>query len=102
RRQGLALAARRDDDHLVIGEVLDLLRRDQKPIWRRRDPKVACDVEVLAHRTADEGDTLVEADGGVDHLLDAVDVGGEAGDDHTACAASESLEQRRSYARLRR
>ena len=66
------------------------------------DAEVRGDVEVLAHRAPDERDLAVERDGGVDHLLDAVHVGGEAGDHDPALAAREDLEQRRPDARLRR
>ena len=56
RRERLALAAGRDRDHLLVGEVLDLLRRDQQPGGRVGDPEVGGDVEVLAHRAPDQGD----------------------------------------------
>src|SRR5829696_8545596 len=36
--------------------------------------EVAADVDVLAHRPADQRDLAAERVGGVDHLLDAVDV----------------------------
>ena len=101
RRERLALAAGRDRDHLLVGEVLDLARLDQQAVGRVGDPEVGGDVEVLAHRAPDQRDLAVELGGGVDHLLDAVDVGGEAGDDDPALAAPERLQQRRADARLR-
>ena len=100
-REWLALAPGRDRDHLVVGKVLDLLRRDQQPVGSVGDPEVAGDVEVLAHRAANECDSPVERHAGVDHLLHAVDVGGEAGDDDPALAARELLQQRRPDGRLR-
>ena len=89
------------DDDLLVGEVLDLPRLDEEPRRRLGDPEVRGDVEVLAHRAADQRHPAVELHGGVDHLLDAVDVGGEGGDDDPALAAGEGLQQRRADARLR-
>ena len=89
RRERLALAAGRDHDDLLVGEVLDLARLDEEPLRRVGDPEVGGDVEVLAHRAADQRDPAVELHGGVDHLLDAVDVGGEGGDDDPALAVGE-------------
>ena len=102
RRERLALAAGRDHDDLLVGEVLDLARLDEDARRRLGDPQVGGDVEVLAHRAADQGDLAVELDGGVDHLLDAVDVGGEGGDDDPPLALRELLQQGRADARLRR
>ena len=76
-----------------------------RPVGRVRDPEVGGDVEVLAHRAPDQRDLAVELRGGVDHLLDAVDVGGEAGDDDPALAAartSRAAPGRRSTPRARR
>ena len=98
----LPLAAGRDHDHLLVGEVLDLLRRDEEAVRRAGHAQVGGDVEVLPHRAPDEGDAAVEPCGGVDRLLDPVDVGGEAGHDDAARAAREDLEQGRADARLRR
>ena len=84
RRERLPLAAGRDHDHLLVGEVFDLPRLDEQPLGGLGDPEVGGDVEVLAHRAPDQGDPAVEFDRGVDRLLDAVDVGGERGDDDPA------------------
>src|SRR6478735_3682212 len=53
-------------------------------------------------RSAESGSPClpVELDRRVDHLLDAVDVGGEGGDDDPAPAVREGLEQGRADARL--
>ena len=70
------------------------------PVGRRRHAQVRGDVEVLAHRAAHERHLAVEFDGRVDHLLDAVDVRGEAGDDDAPLAAREDLVERGTDRRL--
>ena len=102
RGERLTLAAGGDHDHLFVREVLDLAGLDEEPRWRLRDAEARGDVEVLAHRAPDERDAAVELHRGVDHLLDAVDVGGEGGDDDPPLAGRERLQQRRTDARLRR
>ena len=62
----------------------------------------AADVDVLAHRASHQRDLAPERGGGVDHLLHAVDVGGEAGDDDPALGAAEDLLQVRARRRARR
>jgi hypothetical protein len=101
RRERLALTAGRDHDDLLVGEVPDLARLDEDPLRRVGDPEVGGDVEVLAHRAPDQRHLAVEPYRGIDHLLDAVDVGGEGGDDDPALAAGELLQQRRADRRLR-
>jgi hypothetical protein len=64
--------------------------------------ELAADGDVLAHRAADQRDLAVERRGGVDDLLHAVDVGGEAGDDDAALGAREDLLEVRADDRLRR
>ena len=58
--------------------------------------------DVLAHRAPDQRDLAAERCGGVDDLLDAVDVRREAGDDDAALAAQERLLQVRADLRLAR
>ena len=101
-RQRLALGAGRDHDHLVVGEVLDLLDADEHPLGHLDVAEPAADVDVLAHRAADQRDLAAERLGGVDDLLDAVDVRREAGDDDAALAAPERLLELGPDARLGR
>ena len=92
RRQRLALAAGRDHHQLVVREVLDLASGPRaSPRGCRCGPSIAADVHVLAHRAADQRDLAPERRGGVHHLLHAVDVRGEAGDDDPPVAAREHL-----------
>ena len=53
--------------------------------------ELAADIHVLAHRAAHQRDLAAELRGGVDHLLHAVDVRGEAGDHDPPLAACEHL-----------
>ena len=57
------------------------------PVGHLDVAELAADVHVLAHRAADQRDLAAERRGGVDDLLDAMDVRGEAGDDDAALAA---------------
>ena len=75
----------------MVGPVLDLVRLDQQPLGNLDVAERSPDIDVLAHRTADQRDLATERGGRVDALLDAVDVGGEAGDDDAALGPSEDL-----------
>ena len=102
RRQRLALRAGRDDHDPVVGEVVDLARPDDQPVGHLDVAELAPDPDVLAHRAPDERDLAVERVGGVDDLLHAVDVRGEARDDDAPLAAREDLLEMRADDRLRR
>ena len=95
RGQRLALASRGDHDELVVREVLDLPRAHQYALRDIDMAEHAADVHVLAHRAADERDLAAELARRVHHLLHAVDVGGEAGDDDATLAAGEDLNEPR-------
>ncbi len=95
-RQGchrFALGAGADQHHLVVREVVQRLDvHDQA----RRDLQVAQvpgDAHVADHRAADEGDPAAVFMGGVEDLLDAVDVAGEARHDDALAGAREHLAQ---------
>jgi hypothetical protein len=100
--QRLALAAGRDDDELVVGEVRELAGLDEHAVGHLDVPEHAPDVDVLAHRPADERHLATVGHRSVDHLLDAVDVRGEAGDHDAALAAPEQVRQGRAGDRLAR
>ena len=101
RGQGLALRAGRDDDDALVGEVLELAQADQLPVVDVDVPERASDADVLAHRASDESDLAIERGGGVERLLHAVDVRGEARDHDPAHAAGEHVLQRWTHQRLR-
>ena len=88
-RQRLALGAGRDDHDLLGRELVDLAQRDQHRLGHLDVAQRAADVDVLAHRAPDERDLASQRRRGVDHLLHAVDVGREAGDDDPALAVME-------------
>ena len=91
--QRLALGSGRDHDHLMVGPILHLVGLDHHPLGHLDVAQRAADVDVLAHRAAHQRDLAPQRGGGVDHLLDAVDVGGEARDDDAALGAAEHLLQ---------
>ena len=102
RAERLALGARGDDHELVVGPVVDLARLDEDALGHVDVAQRAADVHVLAHRAPDERDLAAVRRGGVDDLLDAVDVRREARDDDAPLAAAEDLLQARADDRLAR
>jgi hypothetical protein len=91
--QRLALGACRDDHELLVGPVVELARREQDPLGDRDVAQRAPDVDVLAHGAPDERHLAPERRGRVHHLLDAVDVRRERGDDDPPLAAQEDVLQ---------
>ena len=57
-------------------------------------PERAADADVLAHRAPDQRDLAIERGGGVDDLLDAVDVRGEAGHDDPSLGSAAKTSSR--------
>ena len=76
---------------LWSGQSSTSLGLDQHPVGDLDVAERAADVDVLAHRAADQRDLAPERGGGVDDLLHAVDVGREARDDDPALGAREHL-----------
>ena len=101
-RERLTLGAGRDHHYPFVGEILDLAGLYQHAVGRVGHAQIGGDVEVLAHRTADQGDLAAEPCGSVDYLLDPVDVRGERGNDDPAFAAGERVVEGRADARLGR
>ena len=98
RRHRLALAAG-GDQHLALGgEVGEVLGVDHDA---RRDVEVAevlGDAHVAHHGPTDVPDLAAVRDRGVEDLLHAVHVGGEAGDDDPLVAVVEDpVEDRRRW-----
>ena len=101
-RHGLALRAGRDDADLAVGEPVDLLDVHQDPVGDLEDPQSPGQLDVLAHRPPEGGHLAPAGHGGVDHLLDAVDVAGEAGHhDAVALAGQEDPSQGGPHRALR-
>ena len=103
RRHRLALAARAEDHHLAGRQLHRLLRLDQDVLRHVEVAERARDVQVLAHRAADDRDLAPDLDRDVDRLLHPVHVRGEAR--RRGCgpcaAASASGTPRRRGARSR-
>ena len=100
RAHRLALAARRDDDHLLHAVVVDLVDIDNRAFRRRDVAKLERDVDDVDHAAAEHGDVALVAHSRVDDLLDAVDVGGEGRDDDALLAALEEAVEGSSHGAL--
>ena len=76
-------AAGKDEQALGI-EAANILRANDHAIRNAKIAEVVGDFDVVDHAAADEGDFAANAIGDVDDLLNAVDGGGEAREDHAA------------------
>ena len=68
------------------GQLLGELEVDEQAVGHVQQPELAGDLHVAHHRAADQRDLPLGCHGGVEHLLHAVHVRGEAGDDDPAAA----------------
>ncbi len=75
----------------MVGEAVELLDVDEDAVRHVEVAEVGRDPHVADHRPADHGDLAAGLLGGVEHLLDAVHVGGEAGHDDPALGVAEDL-----------
>ena len=71
------------------GEAVDVLDVDQGVVGDVQEAELAGQGHVLLHRPAEGGHRSAAGDGGVGHLLDPVDVAGEAGHDEPAVRARQ-------------
>ena len=94
RRHRLALAPRAQDEKLIGSELGRLVRIHDRVLREGDVPEVARDVEVLAHRAADDDDLPPALDGDVGRLLHAVDVRGERRDEDLSRAQREDRAER--------
>ena len=101
RRQWLPLGASGDDDQLVVRPVLHLVRRHQQAFGNLDVTERAADVDVLSHRASDERHLARQRGGGVDDLLDAMDVRRKAGHDDPPIGVGEHLLELRADLALR-
>src|SRR5690606_19592826 len=81
RRNRLALGAGGNEDELVVAQVVDLLDVDDGVLGDGEVAQFGGDAHVAHHGASDEGHLAAVGVGGVEHLLDAVDVRGEGRDD---------------------
>ena len=93
---GLALAAGGDDDHLVARQLVELLDIHHHVV---RDIHIAQHLghaQDVLHAAPGDADLAAVLHRHVDDLLQAVDVGGEGGDDDALVAALEELVEARA------
>ena len=90
-RHRLALAARAEDHRLLGPQELELVGLDHQLVPDLEVAEVSRDVDVLPQRAADQADLPPCLVGHVHGLLDAVDVGGEGGDEDPAFALGNQV-----------
>ncbi len=101
-RHGLSLGAGRDHAHLARLELIDVLDVDHGTVGDVQEPEFPGQGHVLLHRAAQGGHLPPPGDGGIGHLLDPVDVAGEAGHDEPSVRpGQEDPPQRLAHRRLR-
>ena len=99
RGHRLTLGAGADEDDLVVRIVRQLLEVDHHARRHLEETELLSDAHVAQHRPADHGDLATVGVRRIENLLDAVDVGGEAGDDDPASRVAEyCLDRRRELA----
>src|SRR6478735_7026965 len=91
RRHRLALGAGADEDHLVVGQVVELLDVDEDAVGDLEIAELGGDAHVADHGAPDHGHLAAGLLGGVQDLLDAVHVAAEAGDDDASLGVPEHL-----------
>ena len=88
-RHRLALRARAHEHDLVVRQRVHPLLVDEHALGHGEVAEVGRDRHVADHRPADQRDPAAVRGGGVEHLLDAVDVGREGRDDHAPLGGRE-------------
>ena len=96
----LALGAGGDDDLLVQGQTLDAVDVHQCVFGHLHVAQLRGDLHDVLHAPAGDGHLPPAGGGGVQHLLDAVDVAGEGGDDDALLAAGELPLERGAHGAL--
>ncbi|MBG9887153.1 hypothetical protein ABE10_11550, partial [Bacillus toyonensis] len=90
-RHRLALRAGGHVDDLVVGQIARLFVVDQHVTGDLEIAQLLCDRHVPDHAPAEEGDATTMRVGGVDDLLDAMHVAGEARHDNAARRLADHL-----------
>ena len=88
-RHGLALAAGGDDADLIAGQALDLIQVCQGAFGHLHVPQLGGHFQRIFHAAAADGHLPAIPCRHVHHLLDAIHVRGEGGDDDALVAAVE-------------
>ncbi len=97
----LALAAGRQNDLLRRRQRHQLFQRAQQSRRQREVAELGGDGDVLLHRAAEQRHVTAAGSGQREHLLDAMDVRGERGQDDAPGGRVEALGQRRADLDLR-
>src|SRR6476469_9539907 len=87
----LTLGAGADEDELVVTQAVDPLDVDEDAVGHLEVAELGGDAHVAHHRPADHGDLASGRLRGVEHLLHAVHVAAEAGDDDPSLGVPEDL-----------
>ena len=89
-------------DDLVVGQVARLLVVDEDALGHVEVAEVLGDAHVAHHAAAEERDPPAVGGRGIQHLLHAVDVAGEARDDDPARRLADHLVEHRADVALER
>ena len=96
----LALAAGGDDDLLLGRQALDAVDVHHRALGQLHIPQLRGHLHDVLHAAAGDGHLPPAGGGGVDDLLDAVDIAGEGGDDNALFAPSELPDKRLAHGAL--
>src|SRR5229473_164970 len=99
-RHWFGLAATGENDQAFGIEAANVLRANDHAVGDTEIFEGVGDFDVVDHAAADEGDFAANARGDVDHLLDAMDRGGEARKDDAARGGATKLFDTRDYIAL--
>ncbi len=83
-----------DEHELVVAQAVDALDVDEDAVGHAEVAELGGDAHVAHHRPPDHGDLAAGLLGGVEHLLHAVHVAAEAGDDDAPLRVAEDLVDR--------
>ena len=96
RRVGLALAPGGEDHLALRGQLGELVEGDEQAVGHRQVAQLRRHRHVADHALAEERDAAPVAGGQVEHLLDAMDVRGEGGDQDAPRRSGEAAGERRA------
>src|SRR5204863_6104029 len=102
RARRLALRAGRDDADLVVAELVDLLRVDERALGELQVAELARGLRVVLHRAPDDRGPPAPYGRDLDDLLDPRDVRGEGRDEDAPLRAREDRVEQLADVPLRR
>ena len=98
---GFALAARRQDEDLIIGITVQFIRFDEDAFGNVEIAQFNGNLDVVDHAAAEDGDFALELHCRIDSLLDTGNIRGECRQDNTAFCSAESLAESMADSRFR-